>query len=472
MQEQLPEFATRSMTKDQFFHAYKQLALRHAEHLLLESGRDGNLSMAGVNPLAKLQAREGDHLHITWRDGTEEVREGDPLELLTDFVRAYKVEAIPELPAFQGGVAGFISYDYVRRFEVLPDLAVDDLRTPDLFFYLFDEWAVYDIAEEKAYFIVLPESDVEPTDMALKWMAAASDGMMVAQDFTVRPADDRPVADHLDVSVTGPQFEKMVRDVQRYIARDEVTQVNLTVRQSKLLKANPLTMYEALRSFNPSPYMASIGSSKFAVVSGSPELLVKKRGNELNTRPIGGTRPRGTNEREDEMYKIDLLSNKKETREHKILVDLEREDFERVCAPESVETNEFMVVEKYSHVMHLVSNVRGTVAEGISNGEIVKSVFPGGTITGAPKLRTMEIIEELEPVRRGVYTGSIGWFGFNGDFELNVVIRTAFIQDDIAYIQAGAGIVAESMPEEEYIESLNKAKALWQAKAMAENEQQ
>ena len=228
-------------------------------------------------------------------------------------------------------------------------------------------------------------------------------------------------------------------------------------------------MYEALRSFNPSPYMASIGSPEFAVVSGSPELLLKKRGNELSTRPIGGTRPRGKDEHEDAALQAELLSNEKEKGEHIMLVDLEQEDFERVCAPGTVETDEFMVVEKYSHVMHLVSNVRGTAAEGISNADIVKGVFPGGSITGSPKLRTMEIIEELEPTRRGLYTGSIGWFGFNGDFELNIVIRTAYIKDGIAHIQAGAGLVADSVPEAEYIESLNKAKALWQAKAMAEN---
>ena len=209
-------------------------------------------------------------------------------------------------------------------------------------------------------------------------------------------------------------------------------------------------------------------SSEFSVVSSSPELLLKKRGRELSTRPIGGTRPRGESEAEDFAYENDLLSNDKEKSEHRMLVDLETEDLERVCSPGTVETNEFMVVERYSHVMHLVSNVRGTAAEGISNATIVKGVFPGGTITGAPKLRTMEIIEELEPERRGLYTGSIGWFGFNGDFELNVVIRTAFIQNGVVHIQAGAGLVSDSIPEDEYRESLAKGKALWQAKAMAE----
>lgn len=468
MAQQSLNYTASAMTKEQFFYAYKQQAHEHTEHLLLESGRDGNLCIAGINPLAELRAGEGCSLHIKWRDGSQEVREGEPLELLTDFVRSYKVNPIEELPEFQGGVVGFISYDYVRRYEKLPAIAIDNLRTPDLFFYLFDEWAVLDVKSETGYFMTLPGSGVDPVAVEEKWMTAAVAGLD-KQTFTPGVAVEiQEDEDNLDVSVTGPQFEKMVSDVQDYIAKDEVIQVNLTVRQSKPLSADPLMMYEALRSFNPSPYMASIGSVDFSVVSGSPELLVKKRGLELSTRPIGGTRPRGITKEEEAAYETDLLSNDKEKGEHIMLVDLEREDFERVCVPGTVETNEFMIVEKYSHVMHLVSNVRGTAAEGVSNAAIVRGVFPGGTITGAPKLRTMEIIEELEPGRRGLYTGSIGWFGFNGDFELNVVIRTAFIQDGIAHIQAGAGLVADSVPNAEYIESLGKAKALWQAKAMAE----
>jgi para-aminobenzoate synthetase component 1 len=468
MRKQKIAYTTSAMTKEQFFYAYKELAHKHDSHILLESGRGGALCMAGIDPLVTLRMLNGDKLQLIWRDGTEEVREGNPLELLNDFVQSYEVEPIPGLPNFQGGAVGFISYDYVRNYENIPVDTIDDLDTPELFFYLFDRWAVLDVKTEMAYFMTLPNRGLEPAELEAEWMAAASEGLS-KQAFTPGEATGVLVSeDDLAVSVTGPQFEQMVRDVQDYIASGDVVQVNLSVRQSKPLTAHPLDMYEALRSFNPSPYMASIGSPEFAVVSGSPELLLKKRGDELSTRPIGGTRPRGKDENEDVALQADLLSNKKETGEHIMLVDLEREDFERVCAPESVETDEFMVVEKYSHVMHLVSNVRGTAVKGISNAEIVKGVFPGGSITGSPKLRTMEIIEELEPTRRGLYTGSIGWFGFDGDFELNIVIRTAYIKDGIAHIQAGAGLVADSMPNAEYVESLNKAKALWQAKAMAE----
>ncbi len=465
--EKKPNYTTADMSVDQFFYAYKELAMQEERHLLFESGRGGRYCIAGIQPLVTLQAMNGSELHLNWRDGSREVREGDSLELVTDFARMYEMERIPELPDFQGGITGFVSYDYVRNYEDILSDTENDLDTPDLFFYLFDRWAVLDMEEGTAFFMTLP--DLDASDLKREWLEASAKGLK-NQLFTVGQATDVDVSEEgLTYSVDGQQFQQRVRDVQQYISSGDVIQVNLSVRQSKPLTAHPLDMYEALRSFNPSPYMASIGSSDFDVVSGSPELLLKKRGVELSTRPIGGTRPRGKSEQEDLALKVELLSNEKEKGEHIMLVDLEREDLERVCLAGSVETNEFMVVEKYSHVMHLVSNVRGTANSSISNADIVKGVFPGGTITGAPKLRTMEIIEELEPTRRGLYTGSIGWFGFDGDFELNVVIRTAYIKDGIAHIQAGAGLVADSNPEAEYVESLNKAKALWQAKAMAEN---
>lgn len=468
MEEKELMYSTADLTREEFFYAYKELAQQNDSHILLESGRAGKLCIAGIDPLAVLQSTNENELQISWRDGTEEIRLGEPLNLLTEFVHAYEIASIAELPEFQGGIAGFISYDYVRRYEKLPSETIDDLHTPDLFFYLFDQWAVLDLETDTAYFVTLPDSGQSSEKMKAEWMNAAGLGLE-KRLFMPSMAKSRTDNDsNLEVSVTGAEFEKMVRDVQSYIAQDEVVQVNLSVRQSKPLSAKPLDMYEALRSFNPSPYMASIGSKDFNVVSGSPELLLKKRGNELCTRPIGGTRPRGMDDLTDSDFEADLLSNEKEKGEHIMLVDLECEDLGRICVPGTVETNEFMIVEKYSHVMHLVSNVRGTVANGVSNAEVVRGVFPGGTITGAPKLRTMEIIEELEPERRGLYTGAIGWFGFNEDFELSVVIRTAFIQNGQVYIQAGAGLVADSNPAAEYIESLNKATALWQAKEMAE----
>lgn len=457
-----------SMTKDEFFYAYSESAKNEDRHILLESGRGGEMCIAGINPLAVIQP-DGQGAKAVWRDQTAEILEGsDPIEALTAFLERYSFKKNPQLPAFQGGAIGIISYDYARRYENLPELADHDLRTPDICFYLFDRWTVLDVKTEIAYFMALPDAADSLAEMAAQWKEAAQRGLAARRFTAGQAADVQVTEENLQVSVTAPQFEEMVRGVQRYIGQGDVVQVNLSVRQSKPLDASPLQMYEALRSFNPSPYMAYMAADDFAVVSGSPELLLKKRGSELSTRPIGGTRKRGATEAEDAALQEELLSSTKETSEHQMLVDLECKDFEKICEAGTVEVNESLVIEKYSHVMHLVSNVRGT-AKTDSPAEIIQGVFPGGSITGDPKQRTMEIIEELEPARRGLYTGSIGWLGFDGDMELNITIRTAFIQDGTAHIQAGAGLVPESDPAAEYQESLNKAKALWQAKEMAES---
>ncbi|MGE7838950.1 anthranilate synthase component I family protein [Viridibacillus arvi] len=455
------------MDKQSFFYAFKELVKSEQYHLLLESGRGGQQSVVGWNPMAVVRSTD-DGILISWRDGQEEKRVGESLHLLEGLITEYKLPANADLPDFQGGAAGFISYDYARKIENLPNLAEDDLQIPDLYFYLFDEWAVFDVVEEQVHLMKLSSSNIDLEQRARDWQHAVESGLR-SQMFAAGAATD-VVHDvtKLQVSLSSDVFEEAVRKVQNYIAQGDVFQVNLSVRQAKELGAEPMQMYEALRSFNPSPYMAFIHSPEFAVVSGSPELLVKKKGQELSTRPIAGTRPRGKDVVEDERLAQELIDNEKERAEHVMLVDLERNDLGRVSKYGTVEVNEFMVIERYSHVMHIVSNVRGIVDENCSNADVVRALFPGGTITGAPKIRTMEIIEELETVRRGLYTGSIGWLGYNGDLELNIVIRTAFIKEEMAYIQAGAGIVIDSIPANEYIESLNKAKALWQAKAMAE----
>ena len=456
-----------SLSKDEFYYAYKELTQNEAHHILLESGRGGHYSVAGWNPLAVVQSIGGG-IRIEWRDGMVEERIGESLSLVEQLVSERQLLPIKDLPDFQGGAAGFITYDYARQIEVLPDDTEDDLQIPDLYFYLLDQWAVLDIEKETVHLMHLPSVDMDLDKEKVRWEAAANEGVAGRIFSPGAAAEVMQDASKLHVSMTGTAFEEAVSRVQSYISQGDVFQVNLSVRQSKALSISPTIYYEALRSFNPSPYMAYIQSPEFAVVSGSPELLVKKKGDELSTRPIAGTRPRGKNELEDEMLAKELIDNEKERAEHVMLVDLERNDLGRVSAYGTVEVNEFMVIEKYSHVQHIVSNVRGRLAENTSNAEVIRAVFPGGTITGAPKIRTMEIIEELEPVRRGLYTGSIGWLGYTGDLEFNIVIRTAFVKDGIAHIQAGAGIVIDSVPENEYVESLNKAKALWQAKAMAE----
>ncbi|WP_391118874.1 anthranilate synthase component I family protein [Psychrobacillus sp. L3] len=460
---------TFNMAKEAFFYAYKEITKEESHHLFLESGRGGHLCVAAWNPIVVTKSVDTG-LHIKWRSGKEEVRSGEALTELEKLVESFRIPFQEELPDFQGGAAGFISYDYARKIEVLPTLAVDDLHVPDIYFYLFDFWAVLDVATETVTCMKLSISDVDLAEMEEVLKAASRRGeRLFLSGAATEVAEDQA---ELFVSVNETEFESAVHQVQEYIAQGDVFQVNLSVRQSKKLNAEPIAMYEALRAFNPSPYMAYIQSPEFAVVSGSPELLVKKKGTELSTRPIAGTRPRGKSDQEDIRLAHELIDNEKERAEHVMLVDLERNDLGRVSTYGSVEVDEFMVIERYSHVMHIVSNVKGTLRPDTSNTEIVQAMFPGGTITGAPKIRTMEIIEELEPVRRGLYTGSIGWLGFSGDLELNIVIRTAFIQDGMAHIQAGAGIVIDSIPSAEYVESLNKAKALWQAKAMAEGGKQ
>lgn len=453
-----------SLTPDAFFYGYKNQTAHLAHHIFLESGRGGKQSIAAWNPLAIVQAVE-DGIEITWRDGRVEQRQGEALQLAEDVVATYRTDCPHDY--FYGGAVGFITYDYVRKIEAIPDIAVDDLHVPDIFFYIVDHWTVFDVHTNTARVMKLEISDVDVEQAARAYEQAATAGLAVRKfnqtDALAVEMDNRRLK-----SMSGTQFEAAVSRIQDYIAAGDVFQVNLSVRQEEKLEMPPIDVYEALRTFNPSPYMSYIASPTFAVASGSPELLIQKSGDGLSTRPIAGTRPRGVDDAEDLALAQELIDNEKERAEHVMLVDLERNDLGRVAEYGSVHVDEFMVIEKYSHVQHIVSNVRGTARKDQTNADMIRAVFPGGTITGAPKIRTMEIIEELEPVRRGLYTGSIGWLGFNGDFDMNIVIRTAYIQQQVAYIQAGAGIVIDSVPEREYIESLNKAKAMWQAKQMAE----
>jgi para-aminobenzoate synthetase component 1 len=259
------------------------------------------------------------------------------------------------------------------------------------------------------------------------------------------------------------EFIRAVQRIRQYIGQGDVFQVNLSVRQSRKLKAAPEEIYECLRLLNPSPYMGLLRFGDFQLVSASPELLVQLEDGMVRTRPIAGTRPRGASEQEDRRLAEELAGNEKERAEHVMLVDLERNDLGRISEYGTVKVDDFMVIEYYSHVMHIVSEVKGKLAQGKDAFDVIAATFPGGTITGAPKIRTMEIIEELEPVRRGPYTGAMGWIDYNGNMEFNIIIRTLVVRDGTGYIQAGAGIVIDSVPEKEYTESLNKAKALWKA---------
>ncbi|MGD7010310.1 anthranilate synthase component I family protein [Metabacillus sp. 84] len=460
-------FYIKTKLKHDFFQAYKILSSDADYHAILESGRGGRYSIAGMNPSAVISVKDKEIL-VTEESGHRRYLNGHPLEWLQQYMSAVRVDRSPDLPDFQSGAIGFISYDAVRHFEALSTQSEDDLQIPDYFWMIFRELAILDHQSNEVYLIVLDEADNKEQahkrlyEAEKKWQHPASDSAR-----TEYPLETADIKEHFNPE----QFKKAVKTIKEYIAAGDVFQVNLSTRQGVKLYDHPISLYEKLRAINPSPYMAYLETPEFQIVSGSPELLVKKSGTVLSTRPIAGTRSRGKNHEEDIKLARELIDNEKERAEHVMLVDLERNDLGRVSKYGSVRVTEFMAIERYSHVMHIVSNVEGELAEGKTFSDIIRAVFPGGTITGAPKVRTMEIIEELEPKRRGIYTGSIGWIDFNGDLELNIVIRTLFAKDGAGYIQAGAGIVIDSNPDHEYKESLKKAAAVLKAAEQSQAEQ-
>ncbi|WP_373323215.1 aminodeoxychorismate synthase, component I [Alkalihalobacterium chitinilyticum] len=454
------------LSESDWFQQYKQLSKEEPYHVLLESGRAGRYHIIGLSPIAIIKGK--DQTLTIEHNGQTHTRSGDLLTNMKAWMQEKQRGCCEEAVPFQGGAVGYISYDLVRQIEKLPTTAQDDLGMEELYFLVFDDVFVYDIESQELNIIIhYKESE---TQTAVERLELYKTTWIQPLDEWKWQASDVQVENGWTASLSEAEFANAVKKIQEYIAAGDVFQVNLSVRQAKPLLTEPLHIYEKLREVNPSPYMAYFHTPEFQLTSGSPELLVKKAGQEVSTRPIAGTRSRGKNEEEDERNAKTLIENEKERAEHIMLVDLERNDLGRVCEFGSVEVDELMVIEKYSHVMHIVSNVKGKLTEGKDAYDIIRATFPGGTITGAPKVRTMEIIEELEPVRRGIYTGSIGWIGYNGDMELNIVIRTILAKDGMAYVQAGAGIVIDSNPQHEYKESLKKATALWRAKELSEEE--
>lgn len=460
------------LEEHKWFAQYKALAKDKPYHVLLESGRGGRYHIIGLDPVASIQGK-GEELRIDYLDGKKEKRVGNPLLLLQEVISERSITKLAGFPDFTGGAVGYLTYDCVRYIECLPETSKDDLALPDLYFLLFDDVFVYDKEEKMLYLITHSAEGEEELELANKRLEQYRQQWESSNEDVVYPYTPERQTFNLEreVSFTEEDFMEAVKKVQAYIAQGDVFQVNLSVRQGEPLKTHPMEVYTALREINPSPYMGYLQFPDFQLVSGSPELLVKKKGDIVSTRPIAGTRSRGKTDEEDRQLAQELIDNEKERAEHVMLVDLERNDLGRVCKYGTVEVNEFMAIEKYSHVMHIVSNVQGILEENKNISDIIEATFPGGTITGAPKVRTMEIIEELEPVRRSVYTGSIGWIGYDGEMELNISIRTMIAKDGIAYVQAGAGVVIDSVPKREYKESLKKAAALWKAKELSEEEQ-
>lgn len=401
--------------------------------------------------------------------------DNDVLESLKAILTQYRPVRTDDLPRFYGGMVGFLAYDVVRQFERIPAMTKDDLDLPDALFLLPDTLLIFDNLSHRIKVV----SNVFVSETAPSRLREAYDDAARKIDEIVealrRPLDVRHTGGRgaeklqLSSSMSHAEFIQAVHRAQEYVRAGDVVQAVISQRLSTKTTADPFDIYRALRIVNPSPYMYYLRLSDFQVVGSSPEVLVRLEEGRIDLRPIAGTRPRGRNDVQDLAMEQELLDDPKERAEHIMLVDLGRNDVGRVAEVGSVTVSELMTVERYSHVMHIVSNIKGTLAEGYDAFDLLRACFPAGTVTGAPKIRAMEIIEELERVRRGPYAGAVGYFGFSGNMDTCITIRTVVITDGTAHVQVGAGIVADSDPDREYEETMNKAKGVLKAIEMAES---
>lgn len=397
----------------------------------------------------------------------------DPLSWLKDFQNRYRVPTLGKgLPRFIGGLVGYFGYDTIRYIE--PRLAQcpnpDPLQTPDILLLVSEEVVVYDnLAGTLAVIVLVDPSQTNAYENA---QYRLDDLVRQLRSSHLQYPSLRGVThvqpDDFVSTFTQQGYEAAVRRIKDYIVAGDCMQVVPSQRMSIPFRAVPLDLYRALRRLNPSPYMYFLNLDEFHIVGSSPEILVRLEDGTVTVRPIAGTRPRGNSEEEDRALEVDLLNDPKELAEHLMLIDLGRNDVGRVSDVGSVRVTEKMVIERYSHVMHIVSNVVGRLRPGLGPIDVLKATFPAGTVSGAPKIRAMEIIDELEPLKRGVYSGAIGYLSWSGNMDTAIAIRTAVIKDRVLYIQAGGGIVADSVPLTEWEETLNKRRAMFRAVAMAE----
>lgn len=426
----------------------------------------GRYSILGVRPRAVIRAKNGEATReesgvltkVEIPDG------GDPLDLLAEVTEKESVR-VPGLPAFCGGAVGMLAYDIVRTFERLPDGNPDDLNVPDLAMMLVDTFVVFDHAKNLARIVHLAEGTAEGYDRAEAEIERVA-------DLLARPLPPLPTGSYVPKEVSANRrpedFMAAVTKIKGYIAQGDGVQMVPSQRFQTDVEAHPLTIYRALRSINPSPYMFLLRFGDFDIVGASPEILVSLHGDRARVRPIAGTRWRGKTEEEDVQLGDELLKDEKEIAEHVMLVDLGRNDLGRVCDYGSVSVNDLMVVERYSHVMHIVSDVTGRLRSDSNAFDLLRATFPAGTVSGAPKIRAMQIIDECEPTRRGLYAGAVGFLSAQGDLDMCIALRTILLKDGKGYVQAGGGIVYDSDPAYEYRESKNKAQAALNALAQAE----
>ncbi len=421
-----------------------------------EQGRVGRYSFIGFRPRTVLR----------WSLGEP----GDPYALVTEELRRYRVPPMPELPPFAGGAVGMFAYDLVRTVESLGAPNPDTIGIPDLALMLTDGLVIFDHLKHTVTVLahVLADDELESSyQRALETIAEVRWRLAGPVPRPSRPPGRDRLAPEFRSNVERAQFEAMVERIIEYIRAGDAYQVVPSQRWSAPVPVEAFSIYRGLRAVNPSPYMYFLDFGDFELAGASPEPLITVAGRRVSTRPIAGTKPRGATPEEDERIAQELLADPKERAEHVMLVDLGRNDLGRVCEYGSVEVENFMTVENYSHVMHIVSSVAGRLRQGVGALDALRSVLPAGTLSGAPKVRAMEIIDELEPVKRGGYGGAIGYASYSGDLDTCIHIRTVVVKDGIAHIQAGGGTVADAQPAYEFLESEAKAQAVLQAVELA-----
>jgi len=424
----------------------------------MDPGKLGRYSFIGSDPFFVLRSR-GRRVDLLYGDKQETVT-GNPFDVAGELLERYSVAPCSCPIPYIGGAVGYFSYDLCHFIERLPSTAIDDLKLPECYLAFYDAVLAFDHLEEKAYVASTGFPEMEE-GKRLRRAKERIDGLrdMIAETpcYEIAPSSKKVV---LRSNFTREQYIKAVAAAREYICAGDIFQVNLSQRFEADLPIPPYELYRRLRRINPAPFASYLNFDGVAVVSASPERFLKVEGDLVQTRPIKGTRRRGATVAEDEAKAKELLSSVKDRAENVMIVDLERNDLGRVCRYGTVRVTELCLLETYATVFHLTSTVEGRLRPGKNRIDLLKATFPGGSITGAPKVRAMEIIDELEPTKRSIYTGSIGYLSFNGDMDINIVIRTFIIKDGRAYFQVGGGIVYDSDPEAEYIETLDKGKAL------------
>ena len=450
---------------------YLKLANQPYSYLLesvVGGERFGRYSFIGLAAAARIEVR--DHSCIEVRDGVETLREeaDDPLAFVENYLQRFKVATDPRLPRFCGGLVGYFGYDTVRYIEkrLARSDKPDELGTPDILLLVSEEIAIVDNLSGKLSLVVYAEPGKPGAYAAARARLAV---LLEKLRAPVKLPESAPTQSEPAVSGFGEvAYYKAVERAKKYIFEGDIMQVVPSQRMSKPFHASPLSLYRALRALNPSPYMFCFNFGDFHVVGASPEILARLEGDVVTVRPIAGTRRRGATPEEDAALATELLADAKERAEHLMLVDLGRNDAGRVAQTGSVKVTEQMIIERYSHVMHIVSSVEAKLKPGLNAIDVLRATFPAGTVSGAPKVRAMEIIDELEPVKRSIYAGAVGYLGFHGNMDVAIALRTAVIKDGRLHVQAGGGVVADSQPEAEWQETQSKARALLRAAEIAE----